>query len=280
MSQVITTILLSNNATGIKLAELHNWKANILVVPRAQLSKVKEKEEINQPGIYFLFGDGSEKPVVYIGQSENCFNRLADHNRQRSEEEWNTALVFTGGLHSTYVKYLESIAVKEATNVGRYEVVNGNSPSENQITEAQRITASEFFDKIQVVASFFGYQLFESAQSLTSDKTIYYLTSEHASANAQLLDDGTMNVLKGSLARLRETQSFGGWAKAARIKYLGEGVIVATPDNNSYEFTQDVIFSSPSAAAATIAGRSINGWTAWKDADGNTLDSKVRNKNV
>lgn len=280
MSQVITTILLSNNATGIKLAELHNWKANILVVPRAQLSKVKEKEEINQPGIYFLFGDGSEKPVVYIGQSENCFNRLTDHNRQRSEEEWNTALVFTGGLHSTYVKYLESIAVKEATNAGRYEVVNGNSPSENQITEAQRITASEFFDKIQVVASFFGYQLFESAESLTSDKTIYRLTSEHASANAQLLDDGTMNVLKGSLARLRETQSFGGWAKAARIKFLGEGVIVATPDNNSYEFTQDVIFSSPSAAAATIAGRSINGWTAWKDADGNTLDSKVRNKNV
>ena len=36
-------------------------------------------------------------------------------------------------------------------------------------------------------------------------------------------------------------------------------------------FTQDVEFSSPSAAAAVIHGGHANGLTAWKNKDGKTL---------
>jgi hypothetical protein len=44
-------------------------------------------------------------------------------------------------------------------------------------------------------------------------------------------------------------------------------------------FQQDYIFNSPSAAAATILGRSANGWTSWKDKNGKTLD-EVKRSNV
>ena len=79
---------------------------------------------------------------------------------------------------------------------------------------------------------------------------------------------------KGSLARIKETESFEGWALSARKKFIDDGTLKV--NNNSYIFTRDVLFRSPSAAASVINGRSTNGWTAWKDEKGNTLDDNVR----
>ena len=36
-------------------------------------------------------------------------------------------------------------------------------------------------------------------------------------------------------------------------------------------FTRDVVFSSPSTAGAIVTGRSCNGRTTWKTADGRTF---------
>lgn len=36
-------------------------------------------------------------------------------------------------------------------------------------------------------------------------------------------------------------------------------------------FSQDYLFKSPSAAAAFVLGANANGWSKWKDKDGNTL---------
>lgn len=40
--------------------------------------------------------------------------------------------------------------------------------------------------------------------------------------------------------------------------------------------SSDKTFSSASTAASFCLGRSANGWTEWKDKDGNTLDSVYR----
>lgn len=40
--------------------------------------------------------------------------------------------------------------------------------------------------------------------------------------------------------------------------------------------TSDKTFTSPSTAADFCLGRSANGWTIWKDKDGNTLDAIYR----
>lgn len=44
-------------------------------------------------------------------------------------------------------------------------------------------------------------------------------------------------------------------------------------ENEYYILTTDCIFSSPSAAAKFILGRSANGWSEWKTYEGDTLDS-------
>ena len=43
-------------------------------------------------------------------------------------------------------------------------------------------------------------------------------------------------------------------------------------DNKNYVLTSDVTFSSPSTAAMFCLGRPSNGWSEWKDKNGNTLD--------
>ncbi len=105
---------------------------------------------------------------------------------------------------------------------------------------------------------------------------LYYRKAEGSEARAQLLSDGSLNVLKDSLARIRETEAFWGWSQAARKRFLEDGTFAENGDGMSYVYTKDVLFKSPSAAAATTTGRPINGWTAWKDEAGNTLDENLR----
>ena len=49
-----------------------------------------------------------------------------------------------------------------------------------------------------------------------------------------------------------------------------------TLENEKRITTSDKTFSSPSAASSFCSGNSVNGWVAWKDEDGNTLDSIYR----
>ncbi|MEF9933630.1 MAG: DUF4357 domain-containing protein, partial [Cetobacterium sp.] len=43
-------------------------------------------------------------------------------------------------------------------------------------------------------------------------------------------------------------------------------------EDDKYLFEKDYLFSSPSAAARIVLGRSANGWTEWKTFDGKLLD--------
>ena len=47
-------------------------------------------------------------------------------------------------------------------------------------------------------------------------------------------------------------------------------------DSDKLILSSDKTFSSVSTAASFCLGRSANGWTEWKDEDGNTLDSVYR----
>jgi hypothetical protein len=42
-------------------------------------------------------------------------------------------------------------------------------------------------------------------------------------------------------------------------------------NGESYIFTQDYVFGSPSTAAAVVQGRNANGRVDWKDHNGRTL---------
>jgi len=276
MAQVITTILLDDNPKGLRLIEMANWSGKAFVVPRGKLKELKSREDANQPGVYILFGEGTDRASAYIGQSENVVGRLFSHDATREIDEWNTALVFVGQLDSTFIKYLESVSLDLAKKADRYQIFNKGGVNENRLSEAQKIISNTYFEQMKLIIGFLGYPVFEIVSESVVGSKIYNIKAEGADAKAQLLEDGSLNVLTGSLARIRETDAFFGWSKVARQKFIEEGALVEVGDGISYKFTQDIVFNSPTAAAATVTGRPINGWTAWKDASGNTLDDNLR----
>jgi hypothetical protein len=59
-----------------------NWTGKVTVAPRTQLA-VWRRAMVKRTGIYVLTGD-AENPsqeIVYIGESDNVWDRLANHNR-------------------------------------------------------------------------------------------------------------------------------------------------------------------------------------------------------
>ena len=269
----IQLILPKGDPNGVKIIELTGWNGKAFIIPRTEISYLKDRTEMSASGLYFLFGEDEEtgNPLVYVGESGDCTARLNSHDI--AKDYWNQAFVF---LNPPNRNYLESISTMLAKQAGRYIVKNSTQPKQEKQNEFDRILNERYFDGVKKIFLTFGHSLFESVEdSLVSNK-LYYLKAEGVIAKAQLLEDGTLNILMGSTARIRETEAFWGWSKAARKEFLENGILIESGDGISYIYTKDIIFKSPSAAAATTLGRPVNGWTAWKDEQGNTLDENLR----
>jgi len=275
MAQVITTILLDDNPKGLRLIEMANWSGKAFVVPRGKLKELRNRKDAQQPGLYILFGDGEEKPTAYIGQSENVVDRLFSHDSNRKEDEWNTALVFIGNLDSTFIKYLESVSLDLAKKANRYEIFNNAAPKENRLSEAQKIVATEYFERIKIIVGLLGYSLFEGLAEQQEGGQVYVCDTGGIKAKGMLLESQEFVVYQGSTVRLQETKSFNASGKGLRKKLIDEGVLESI-DDEFYTFTRDYVFATPSAAGGAVTGSMVNGWNLWKDSNGRTLDENVR----
>jgi len=91
------------------------------------------------------------------------------------------------------------------------------------------------------------------------DKHLFYLSRKGKVIASGYYEDGKFVVFKGSVRHY---------------------VKVLPPWMNEQEtLEEDMVFSSPSAAGSyCLDSNSCNGWTDWKDANGNTLDSVYRHK--
>lgn len=273
-SKALQFLIPSGEPNGVKMVKLSGWDGLCYLVPRQSLNELTKDSDISNPGLYFLFGkdESSNGQLAYIGESESFLDRITSHHG--SKDFWDEAVVFTGELNKAHVKYLEHMAVDLAKAAGRMELTNSNTPSQNKLSEFDRVAVDLFFTNTKFILETLGYEIYSTIDESVSGNDSYYLKGKEFDAAARLLDNGGMIVLAGSLASIAEAKSFGGWAKVARQQFLLDGSLVI--DGEQYRFTQDITFRSPSAAAATVAARSINGWTAWKDNTGNTLDDNVR----
>ncbi len=96
MKNQVLNIIVPNDPNGLKIIELSGWSGKAFIIPRGQLGQIKDRPEVNNPGIYFLFGknNSSEQETVYIGESESFLGRLERHNATR--DDWEQVVVFTG----------------------------------------------------------------------------------------------------------------------------------------------------------------------------------------
>lgn len=96
-------------------------------------------------------------------------------------------------------------------------------------------------------------------------------------ATARLVD-GEFTVLEGSEARTAWVGSAGHNYVGLRTRLEADGTIVI--DGQSARFTRNCGFSSPSAAAAMIAGRAANGRKKWRIDGTSTTYEEWENRGV
>ena len=168
----INLFLMDGDASGRIKCTLANWTGVAYKIPRTELDKCKDRDELKQSGVYFLFGTSDEtgKGVVYIGQAgarkngEGILNRLQEHRRNPEKDYWTEAIVFTTSNNSfgpTEISYLENRFCNLALEANRYEVKNGNDPTPGNITEEKESEMEEFIDYAKVIMGTLGHKLFE-----------------------------------------------------------------------------------------------------------------------
>lgn len=279
--QTIQIFLPDGNPTSIKIADLTNRLMIAILIPRSKLLDSGVRPEIKKYGIYFLFGinEDKAKPLAYIGETDDCFERLKSHNRNK--EFWNYAIAITSKsdvFTKSHVKYLEHVCVKIAKEIGRYDLENLTTPAREHISESMEADLLDNFETIKVLLSTLGFPIFEEIRkSKITEKEILTCKGKNANAQGELTDDGFV-VFKGSKANIEETKTAGNWVIGTRKKLIDDNILIN--ENGVYVFTEDFLFGSPSSAAASVLGRRANGWIEWKNNEGKTIDEIYRIDNL
>ncbi|MEC3905749.1 GIY-YIG nuclease family protein [Tamlana sp. 2201CG12-4] len=275
--QTIQIFLPDGSPRSVKIAEITNRVVKAILVPRNKLEYISTRNELNNVGIYFLFGESAEKakPIVYIGEAEDCLDRLKQHNRIK--EFWNYAVVMISKINAftkSHAKYLEHIAVKQAKESNRYETENLTAPSKPFVTESMEADLLDSFDTIKILLSTLGFPVYDKVgKEQITPKEILILKGRNIKAEGDLIDDGFV-VFKGSQVKKDTVPSCHEYLINLRQKLIQNEILIEK--NGVFEFTQDYVFNSPSTAGGVVLGRSTNGWTKWKNKDGKTLDELKR----
>ncbi len=271
----IELFLVNGTADSLIIAELSNWNGKAIKIPRIEVSSCN-REDITQAGVYFLFckeDDGSNS--VYIGEAENVKERLVQHLRDyQSEKEtyyWSTAVVFIGrDLNKALIRYLENRFVEIARASKRYVVLTKNTYRNTVMKESQIAVMEEFVDNVKILINALGYKVLEPFAQMDSSTTsvddeLLYITSGSVNATGKVTAEGFV-VFAG--ATVNEKMS---------LKSLSPGMLKQRQklfDSSKVEnliTTEDILFSSSSAAADFILGYGVSGPRTWKTKDGKSL---------
>jgi hypothetical protein len=281
--KTIRIYLADGTASGIRHGELVNWTGQAIVAPRGRVAELGEWPECQRPGVYVLFGDEGEAvgERAYIGEAENVFQRLKNH--LANKEFWTRVVIVTSkddNLTKAHVKYLESRMVELAREAGRYSLENGTAPQIPSLPRSERDAMEEFLGPVNLLLSALGFPVLQSVgrrdPAAVEVGTPTTLTPELRFSNSKRgvdatgasRDDGFV-VYAGSVGVAEVREHLGKGYVAVRDSLLKDGDLRV--EGSRLLVTKDILLTSPSAAAAILAGGAYNGREAWKTESGITL---------
>lgn len=286
--KTLKLFLVDGVPNGLMTAEIMNWTGHVITASRSRLGELVLRPEVKQrTAVYFLLGPDQGAGIpreVYIGETDNAAQRLVSHNRpegQGGKDFWEHACVITSkdaNLTKAHIRYLESRLIQAASQSGQSVLINGTAPDVLGLPEADISDMEYFLEQIQTLLPVLGYDFLRPRRQRVQDQTGSKVNTETASpvficeiprhgirSRGQEID-GDFVVFKGSLTRSDWEGVESSYTKLFDTLKTS-GVLSTTPDAKHQVFTQDYAFSSVSAAAAVIAGRSANGRTQWVRED-------------
>lgn len=152
-------ILPDGSPTSIKEAEITNRLVKAILFPRNKLQEVTKRESVHFTGVYFLFGNSEDgaKPIVYIGEGENCLERIKEHNRNK--DFWTHCIIATTKTDEytkTDGKFLEHYCLKMATNSNRYKIDNNTGSRQPSLPESRKFDLLDNFDTLKILVAALG----------------------------------------------------------------------------------------------------------------------------
>ena len=281
----LTIYMLEGTEFGPRTAEIGNWVGKAVHCTRASINTVLEREEVNNPGVYFLksipksntFSEG-----IYIGEAEKIKSRLKSHLND-SKRDFDELIFFISKDHfltKAHIKYLESRLFDLAANAKSAEILNDNKPSLPALPEAEIMDLEYFLDQMKLVLSVMGFKFLvpavlrsENDDSITVEARVHYkVKSNNIKATMYQTEQGFV-VTKGSQANNKMAPAVNETYKNLRQKLIETQVLV---DRGKYlEFADDTIFTSPSSAANIVLGRQTPGPITWLDENNRTLKDRL-----
>ena len=279
----IRLYLADGTADGTVTADMGNWVGKVLSAPRPRVNDLLRRPECARTGIYIMVGPDPERAggaMVYVGEADNVAARMRYHVSSGDQDFFDRVAVVVSSddnLTKTHARYLESQLIRATRAAGSLHLTNTREPDFRRLPEADRADMDYFLAQLRLVLPILGYDLFrqnklapvsdQGRSRLSMDRATFLFEPVGASAQAIETDEGFI-VLAGSTARRGETSTFPAGYLALREKLASDGALVT--DGGQFRFDRDVRFTSPSAAAAIVAGRSASGPGEWRTIDGRT----------
>ncbi len=281
--------LMDGTVTGRIKCTLANWTGLAYKIPRTHLAQSKERADLKQCGIYFLFGkNNANEEEIYIGQArirkngEGLLFRVGEHLREK-ERYFSEAILLTTQNNSfgpTEISYLEHRFTNLAIATARYRVRNANDPNPGYVTEEKKIELEEFIAYSKMVLYVLGHKAFVQsverhvpasvlAPAAPAEMMLYISRKSRKpgrviAAQCRRTSEGFV-VLAGSMIATTDSLSNDETIKNLRLKGIANGDIVDGCLQKEY------FFKKSSAAASFVLGSSSSGPREWKTADGTTL---------
>jgi hypothetical protein len=282
----ITTYLVSGNPEGISMSYMSNWTGQAIRIPRNEFLDAKELPELNRPGIYYLIGSNADKPeetLIYIGEANHLFDRIAYHMRDADKGFFELIIAFSSkddNMTVSHTKYLETKTLEETFEKSGFTVVNKKDGNRISLPAMVKDEMDTYFDNMKILLPTMGYDLFKPVQrkqkpALANKDEKLLLDISDIKAQARLIANGLL-VLQGSLMKPIATPALAPTYLKIRNDLIEKGYVKQT--DKGLEFLQDYEFSSPSQAGAVILGYSVNGRVSWKDSKGKTLKEMEEEK--
>ena len=168
--KTISLFLIEGNPNKRWVCELSNWNGKAYKIPRIDVKHCDDRMDLSACGVYFLFGksDSDDKGIVFIGEAENVYERLKQHDAPNGKDFWNECIVFISKdnrLNKAHIKYLEHRCYLLAKEADRYYIENSTIPADASLTEAEQAEMEEFSKSLRsldgkwyVLHTYSGYE--------------------------------------------------------------------------------------------------------------------------
>lgn len=133
----------------------------------------------------------------------------------------------------------------------------------------------KILDDTQLVLASLSYDILSTSDQKQQTEQIWYCKSKLTDAKAVYRGDQFV-VLAGSLIDKSHSPSFEKSWPDQVVKRQGIFNHQAVDQGDYVELLSNITFKSPNQAGGIVTGRSINAWTTWKNAAGQTMDEVMR----